>query len=147
MLSLILVLISIALFSLFMILGVNDINFNTLREGWHEDEIKNSTAIISTAIDSYKISQRKFPDTDSWKSQLFPGYGTMPTLSIDGDFSLYENSGDYYLCIEAEANTSNKNLFVNMEDKYSGVYIKGTSCGVSDVIDAQNDYIYLSYQF
>lgn len=146
MLGLIFVLIGIALFATFMLLGSNTINVDTIRRSGLEKEIRVNMTTVETALQNYKTAQRQFPTGENWQDDVFPEYGRKPVFSFNHSLDLDVVSGERYLCLSADAERNTKQAFVNLETNMSAQYKKGLSCGVSEVIDSEDETVVLSYK-
>ena len=145
MLGIIFVLISIALFIGFLLMGSNVINIDAIRRSGLEKEIRVNMATVDAALQNYKTAQRQFPTGGSWQDSVFPEYGRQPVFSFNYSLSLEVVSGTRYLCLSADADKNTKEAFINLETKMPTQYKKGLSCGVSEIIDAENETVVLSY--
>ena len=103
MIGLILVILSIGLFSLFLLIGINHVNPTQVRTSQYVDTIKISFMSMKQSIDSYEKVYRVLPSEADWESELFPTFGIKPEAPI-GEWNISTIEGKYSICLNLNDN-------------------------------------------
>lgn len=140
MIYMIMVLISIALFAIFMTAGVNSINIDSVYQRGHKSEISMALPSLATALGNYKMATGIYPDplTD-WKSTLFPDFGKYPEGSFSGTYSFDEVAGGINVCLELQNTQRSRDIATSLSS--SDLYLAGHSCGTDEVLDSVSPVI------
>lgn len=127
MINLVLILLSISLLSAFLLIGMNTLSTDKITASNFEKRANIGFSTIKTQIVNYKKVYGSFPNVLTWESELYPDFGNKPEIGF-GDWNLYEENNDIFLCLGLENNRFNISLIETIENKSNAYIIKNVDC-------------------
>lgn len=137
MISLIITLISIALFAIFMVIGVNSVSTDRIYQGNQESELRMALPALKVALNNYKRVYGDYPDASGdWESEVFPAFGMMPIVSMSGATTFFADNGSVTTCIEVSNDEMARTIASSISE--SPAFSAGHSCGTTESINEED---------
>lgn len=139
MFSIIIVIISLALFAAFLYAGTNYINLDSYTVHSYTSTIESNILMLASQFNAYENLKGYPLQQLNWKDEIYSINRFIPKTLDNTNWS-YDNTNGIYFCLNGNINKNQFKAFKKVENNIEGKAFVNTTCGATTSLDYTGSY-------